>query len=353
MPDKAKTGTEPKLEYVSPDKLLFDPENPRFAGSLAGKNQQQIQEAIFQEPHYASELVDSFLENGFIDYEPLVVRREGDKFIVVEGNRRLSAVKHILANVEQYADRDARISDLQEIPVLVFPEGADDQQNNEMRVYLGVRHLLGVRDWPPRSKAKYLDNESKRPGGLDLVIKETRLTKQQVRRFLVPYRLLLEAKLDLPQDEDFWMIGEALGRTGVKQFLQLDVDSDTLAIHGFDKRNLQLLLDDLYGPKKHGGRQRDAGARKVHDTRELSTYASVLSSDKALALLRKGKTLADAAIYVETKGDSAKRLLSLLKQLPLLVDRVFAKNKPAEAERLRTECKALESTVKNYLKTNA
>jgi hypothetical protein len=57
----------PKLERLSPDSLDFDPENPRFGGTLEGKSQTEIQKAIFGEPHYASELVDSFLENGFID----------------------------------------------------------------------------------------------------------------------------------------------------------------------------------------------------------------------------------------------------------------------------------------------
>jgi len=58
----------PKLEYVSPDVLQFDPENPRFGGFVAGKSQDEIQEHLFGEPHYASELVDSLLENVFIHY---------------------------------------------------------------------------------------------------------------------------------------------------------------------------------------------------------------------------------------------------------------------------------------------
>ena len=62
---------QPTLEYMSPDQLLFDPENPRFGGELTGKSQPELQKAIFGPPHYASELVDSFLENGFINYEPL------------------------------------------------------------------------------------------------------------------------------------------------------------------------------------------------------------------------------------------------------------------------------------------
>src|ERR1700734_984324 len=115
-----------------------------------------------------------------------------------------------------------------------------------MRAYLGVRHLLGFREWPPISKAQFLERESQSPGGLDRVLKETRLTKAQARRFLIPYRLLHRANIKL-QGEDFWVLGEALQRSGVKKFLALEVDTKTLQIQSYSKRNLALLLNDLYG----------------------------------------------------------------------------------------------------------
>ena len=279
MPDEKST---PKLDYVSPDVLEFDPENPRFAGEVTGKTQDQIQQYLFEKPHYASELVDSFVENGFIDYEPLVVKRKGNKYVVVEGNRRLAAIQEIRGHKDKYT---GRVSDLENIPILIFPDRPDDQQKNEMRVYLGVRHLLGFREWPPISKAQFLERESRNAGGLDRVIKEVRLSKQEVRRFLLPYRLLTSAEVQLPPGEDFWVLGEALGRTGIKKFLQLEVDSKSLAIQSFNKRNFKLLLDDLYGPKKPKGTERDVTLKAVRETRDLSRLSNVLASEKASAIL--------------------------------------------------------------------
>ncbi len=162
--------TKAKLQRVSPDLLDFDPSNPRFAGSLKSRDPDEIQKELFGEPYYAGALVDSLVENGFIDYEPLVVKHSGDRFVVVEGNRRLAAIKEIRANLDKYPNRK---SDLDKIPVLVFPDKSDGQQQEEMRVYLGVRHLLGFREWPPFSKAQFLENESKADGGLDRILKET------------------------------------------------------------------------------------------------------------------------------------------------------------------------------------
>ena len=67
------------------------------------------------------------------------------------------------------------------------------------------------------------------------------------------------------------MLAEALSRTGVKNFLQLDVDAKTLQILDFDKAKLKILLDDLfYGPRVASTKQRNTAEKsvKVHDTRE-------------------------------------------------------------------------------------
>lgn len=338
----------PTLDYISPDLLDFDPDNPRFAGQLMSKTQNDIQKHIFGDPHYASELVDSFLTNGYIDYEPLVVKRKDDRFIVVEGNRRVAAIKEIRSHPDKYHGRK---SDLDLIPVLIFPDRPDEQQQNEMRAYLGVRHLLGFRQWPPVSKAVFLENASKTKGGLDLVIKETRLTKAEVRRFLVPYRLLQRAGVSLPQGEDFWVLGEALQRAGIKKFLQLEVDPKALSIIGYNKKNLSLLLNDLYGPKKGTG-GRDVDARVVFDTRDLSRLSRVLESDKATSVLRAGKPLEEAEIYVDTREQSMSRLSKVTKSLALLLKKLLTGAKEPDAAKLQQAFKQFETAVKAFVNKN-
>lgn len=322
----------PTLEMVEPEKLEFDADNPRFGGEGAQKSQDQIEKMLFDAPHYASELVDSLVENGFIDYEPLVARKSGAKYIVIEGNRRLAAVRHLRANLAKYPERK---EDLEQIPVLVF-SAQDDQKKKDIRAYLGVRHLMGIREWPPLSKAQFLDRESKSVS-LDIVLKEVRLTKTQARRFLVPYRLLGKANVPLPEGEDFWMLAEALNRSGVKWFLELDVASDTLEVKSYNKKAFAKVLDDLYGPKAPESAKRSVEKRKVADTRQLSIYSKVLESDKARAVLHSGKDLSEAAIYVDTKDESIARLKKLLSEIRVLINKIYpstSKDKTALKEAL-------------------
>src|ERR1700738_2224631 len=125
-----------KTEFTEVDaaQLLFDPGNPRFGGKsgqytlteIEGQ-QARIQDILEGDPHYALRLLESFRKNGFIRYEPLVVRRMGDKYVVIEGNRRLAAVRHILENADGSFSENL-IASFKKIPVLVFHQ-ADDQSH--------------------------------------------------------------------------------------------------------------------------------------------------------------------------------------------------------------------------------
>src|SRR4051794_17710247 len=97
MVSSKPSDSAPQFTKVLTDLVDLDTENPRLGG-VTNVSQPRLQEILLGEPHFAKDLVESFVENGFIEYEPLIVRKEGDRYVVIEGNRRLAAVKHILAN---------------------------------------------------------------------------------------------------------------------------------------------------------------------------------------------------------------------------------------------------------------
>ena len=340
----------PTFDYVHLDKLQFDPTNPRFGEVGKGRTQKQIQELLEREPHFAIGLVDSFLENGFIDYEPLVVRRDGEHFVVVEGNRRLAAVRHILANREKYKDRSSKIEDLSRIPVLVFPETPTDQDQKEQRVYLGVRHLFGFRDWPPESKASFLDNRIRTKDDLQQTLRELNIQKREIQRYLVPYRLWKKAKAlwDPYKDQDFWLIGESLNRTGIKEYLILDVDPDTLEVRRFDRKKLENLLEFIYGVPE-GGKLVN---KRIRETRDLSKLARVLKSKRATAILERGRPLEEAALLIESpQKEKLEQLKRLLREMRVLLREVLGRQRDTKTAHLTLKAfESLEKRVKQFLK---
>lgn len=302
-PDEARYTKVPVAD------LRFDSKNPRFGGEAKRKDQNQIRKYIEGPPHYALDLVGSMVENGFLPYEPLIVRQVDDKFVVIEGNRRLAAVQSILSEApDKYP---AEVTDrLKNIPVLVFPDGAHQGDSEEVLRYLGVKHLFGFRDWPPVSKAMFLDKRVSSKKDLAQVLKELNITRQEAARYLIPYRLTKAAKQAFKKvnAEDFWSLAESFGRKRIKAYIQLDVDRRTMRIKWFDPVKLRYLAQFLYGKK-----------RRVTDTRHLSDLGRVLGSTEAAKKLERGATLDEASLYVESKQET---IGNLLRQLERLFDKI-------------------------------
>jgi len=285
--------------------LCFDEENPRLGGGGKDKSQEEIRQYLEGPPHYALELVGSIAENGFLPYEPLIVRKRGNKFFVIEGNRRLAAVQAILS--DQTGKYDATVTDrLAKIPVLVFAGASAEGPTEDVLRYLGVKHLFGFRDWPPISKAMFLDQRVKSKRDLTQVLRELNISKQEVGRYLIPYRLTKVAKKAFKgvNTEDFWSLAESFGRKKIRAYIQLDVDRRTMKIKGFDQGKLRHLAMFLYGKR-----------RRVNDTRELTALSNVLGSPAAAAQLERGASLDEASLYVESKGETVVRLQRQLEKI--------------------------------------
>ncbi|MEL7691909.1 ParB/Srx family N-terminal domain-containing protein [Citromicrobium bathyomarinum] len=138
--------------------MELDIENPRFG--LSEKASQQDALKFLFETSDLRELWHSINANGFLDYEPLVAWRpdkDVERYVVVEGNRRLAAVKTLL-NPELIAGfsktavpslTEKAKPTLETLPVTVI-ENKDDADE-----YIGFRHVNGARTWDPIPKARF------------------------------------------------------------------------------------------------------------------------------------------------------------------------------------------------------
>jgi hypothetical protein len=152
MPElETKTLQDPiQINYVSLDRLLLDSENPRFAGLSKDVPEKEILIKLQRETHL-DELMDSFEKNGYYSTEPLLVVKSNShkgKFIVIEGNRRLAAIKTLLKSGKKLKPGLQRqLSD--QIPIVIYPD------RESLWTYLGFRHINGPQEWDSYSKAVY------------------------------------------------------------------------------------------------------------------------------------------------------------------------------------------------------
>ena len=73
--------------------LYLDPKNPRLAGEELTVDQLDDIAKMLWTDRAVNELVDSIAASGYWKHEELFATKEAGKLIVIEGNRRLAAVK--------------------------------------------------------------------------------------------------------------------------------------------------------------------------------------------------------------------------------------------------------------------
>ena len=140
--------------------LKLDARNPRIPKSIRESNptEQQLIEYMLIEVSLI-ELMLAIGQNGYFPGEQLLVVLDttDNKYRVIEGNRRLSAVK-LLNNPELATVQKSKVAQViketterpTEIPCLIF----DNEQ--EIHKHLGFKHITGIKEWRLLEKARYL-----------------------------------------------------------------------------------------------------------------------------------------------------------------------------------------------------
>jgi len=166
----------PLMEFESRDinigDLLLDPNNYRFLDNRDYKPKpknryasEKVQNAtlrlLAQEKKYQlDELKKSILTNGYVPMERIIVAPyEGasEKFLVIEGNRRVAALKSLLQDEEEGV-RDLtehQIRSFSGIPCAIL-KVAEAQRTHAARVIMGIRHITGPREWGAYQQAELI-----------------------------------------------------------------------------------------------------------------------------------------------------------------------------------------------------
>ena len=143
-------------EFLPIDQLHLDARNPRIQEVGEGLSEERILEVLWRE-YSVDEVAMSIAQNGFFPHEPLFVADEEDRLVVVEGNRRLAAVRLLsdssLRNRLQATNlpriSQAAVGNLESLPVIRC-------KREMIWQYVGFKHVNGPQAWDSFAKAKYI-----------------------------------------------------------------------------------------------------------------------------------------------------------------------------------------------------
>lgn len=150
---------------IAIDQILLDPNNYRFHDTEGyfdtprkRFSEDRVQEKTrdrLQRHENLDVLKKSILKNGFIPIESVVVEPlsdDSDLHVVVEGNRRIAAIKSLVSEFDDGAPHDAAsIDSLRTITVVVLDSESDSITSKAL---MGIRHVSGVKKWGGYQQAK-------------------------------------------------------------------------------------------------------------------------------------------------------------------------------------------------------
>ena len=163
--------TEParsKRQFVSLARLYLDPNNFRFVDHP--EYRRVLPEHVFdadvqrrttgfvlgQNQDHVRDLIASVKENGWLDIDPILVRRQdGGRFLVVEGNRRVATLKYLQRRYDEDAIDLGRLDSawFSKVPVLLYGDAGE----RDHLVMMGLHHISGKRRWPAINRARAME----------------------------------------------------------------------------------------------------------------------------------------------------------------------------------------------------
>lgn len=324
---------------VRHEQLFLDPNNLRLLGIHGYRSahvqeeriteyavQQDVYETMIREPIFdVKSLYDSIEEIGFLPIDRIIVRKIGDtdNYVVLEGNRRLSAIKWLIFdhNRGEITLSEYKLDSMCEINVIEY-HGLSEREKIDKLILQGSRHLSGVKDWGPFEKATAimgLLNDGKSATEVGAILS---ISAIEVNRFKRGYQALKQwsdddeyGKFAVP--DMFNIIQTVTTQPYLRdEWLQWSESDGRFE----DESNVKLLYGWICPSEDLGGR------RKISDVRYIRSLPEILNDEEAYSeLLEPDRTIVDAYAIIITKKKQEKidfkqdlrKALRTLQRLPV------------------------------------
>lgn len=300
-----------KVTNIEPSDLFLDYKNPRIA-EFAFTNQTPENDVIatLWDTMGVLEIVLSIKASGFFEHEPLLAVVENKRYIVIEGNRRLAAVKSILnpklgeqlhGNKNVFQLEPDRRKTLNTLPVIILNSREDAWK------FIGFKHINGPAKWGSYAKAQYI-SQIKRNFKIPLseIAEQIGDTYKTVQRLYEGLQVIEQAEILKVFDRSdvyanrlfFSHIYTGLGYEGIRNYLGINEleEEEANPVPIEKKDELKELLTWIYGSKK----KETAPVLKTQNP-HLRYLDAIVKNKESIYALRSGSTIDQAFEYSKPK----------------------------------------------------
>ena len=341
MNDEAAERSQGERRYVALGSLYLDPNNYRFADDpdyrkvdpddvfKADVQRRTTKFVLGQNQANVRDLIASFKENGYLlEFDPILVQKQGRRYLVIEGNRRVATLKHLQQRYEAVAIDLGRLKPAVFSRLLVvLHEDADELHH---LVMMGLHHISGKRRWPAVSRAMAIERlHDHLEGDADAVCNALGITKRDFNlsiRTLALIRAYKESDFgDQFKSDQYNLFREVLASPSMRVWLGLDNDTRSVA----NSTNLERLFQWMSTELESEEEEADSSSRvsvdpvltTVGHVREL---AKIIDDPKAVKELEETRSLQQATLSSEllVKNDIDRALASCDRGLERLTSQV-------------------------------
>jgi hypothetical protein len=285
------------------DNLLLDPNNPRFA-ELGQEIDDEIPEQRFADEKVQKNAMDSMKASrfdvaelretikavGFLPMDRIVVRQwRGnpsitDKFVVVEGNRRVTALKWLIELQEGGKETFAedQIKNFTELEVLLLDD-INAPPSSKLTIP-GLRHISGIKEWGAYQKARAVYILREGGSSAQEVAQSLGLSTIEANRLWRAYLALEQMRIDEEYSEKadpklYSYFEEILKRPSVKAWLGWKDEDRRFT----NEANLREFYGWMVGETTEEGETTDP---KLPEAKSVRQFAGILEDAGAMAVFR-------------------------------------------------------------------
>lgn len=391
-----KGSRKPQLD-IDINLIEVDSENPRLVPYLtdpSSATEFDLISVLYE--NFDTEVVAmSLVENGYFDEEPIIVVpkkipknfsfsdysspddlslaikkliNDGEiDFTVVEGNRRVSAIKLItdkdlrsklkIDKIYPSSDNVDKINDISSIPCIIY------EKRGDVSAYLGVRHIAGLLKWEAFAQAAYTANiiEYEMQSGKTITeaIKQVQKVvgdrSDKLRKQYITYKMFLEARDNLnfnvnPIINKFSLLTVAYNSASIRDYLDVEtyskVNLESELIDSSKYEEFNNVLTWIYGNKNTNEQPVLTDSRKI-----TSTLSHIVKSPEAVEYLLKYKDIDGA--YERTSGEReflSKKLTSASRAIQTSLKFAYKYKNDVDLLKQVDELEELIEALKNNLK---
>lgn len=194
-----------KESQIAITNLCLDPKNPRIPNSGEGLSQRDLLSDLVQHDK-VYDLAKSIVENGYYPVESLIIVEEDKKKYVLEGNRRLAALKLLLspesAPSDSWKRRFRALSNRIDHSLLKKVRTVRAPSRESAAPVIMSKHTRNqVESWEPLMQAKFYHNLLNQGLGVVDIADQYRIQTSEITDALQLYSMYsIACSLDLPED---------------------------------------------------------------------------------------------------------------------------------------------------------